>query len=94
VANKLCALSGRAEVRDYIDVHAVLADGRFTGDELLGWPPTMTPALTPGMFAEALRAVRRFPSSAFEVYKLTPDQVDALTARLLGWADEIESAAR
>jgi Nucleotidyl transferase AbiEii toxin, Type IV TA system len=94
VANKLCALFGRAEVRDYIDVHAVLADGRFTGDELLRMAADHDPGFDPGMFAEALRAVRRFPSSAFEVYKLTPDQVDALTARLLGWADEIESAAR
>jgi hypothetical protein len=42
----------------------------------------------------ALRAVRRFPASAFEPYKLTPDEVDALTARLLGWAEEIKSAAR
>lgn len=31
---------------------------------------------------------------AFEPYKLTTDQVDALCARLLAWAEEIESAAR
>jgi predicted nucleotidyltransferase component of viral defense system len=30
VANKVCALFGRAEVRDYIDVDAVLASGRYT----------------------------------------------------------------
>jgi hypothetical protein len=46
------------------------------------------------MFVEALRAVRRFPSSAFEPYKLTADQVDALHARLLAWAEEIEAAGR
>jgi len=35
VANKVCALFGRAEVRDYVDVDAVLASGRYSEDELL-----------------------------------------------------------
>lgn len=92
-ANKVCALFGRAEVRDYVDVHGVLADGRFSGDELLRMAAEHDPGFDRGMFAEARRAVRRFPASAFEPYKLTSDDVDALTARLLGWAEEIEPAA-
>jgi hypothetical protein len=94
VANKVCALFGRAEVRDYVDVHGVLADERFTGDELLRMAAEHDPGFSSTIFAEALRAVRRFPASAFEPYKLTSDDVEALTSRLLGWADEIESAAR
>jgi hypothetical protein len=35
VANKVCALFGRAEVRDYIDVDAILASGRYTEDDLV-----------------------------------------------------------
>jgi len=35
VANKVCALFGRAEVRDYVDVDAILASGRYTENELL-----------------------------------------------------------
>ena len=35
VANKVCALFGRAEVRDYDDVDAILASSRYTEDELL-----------------------------------------------------------
>jgi hypothetical protein len=93
-ANKMCALFGRAAVRDYIDVHGVLADGRFTGDELLQMAADHDPGFDAAMFAKALRAVRRLPASAFEPYKLTSDDVAALSARLLGWADEIESAAR
>lgn len=92
-ANKLCALFGRAEVRDYIDVHGVLQDGRFPGDELLRMAADHDPGFNPEMFAEALRAVRRFPSSAFEPYQLSADQVEALCARLLAWAEEIETAA-
>jgi hypothetical protein len=30
VANKMCALSGRAEARDFLDVDAVLQSGRYT----------------------------------------------------------------
>ena len=92
VANKLCALFGRAEVRDYVDVHGVLADGRFTGEELLRMAADHDPGFDTDMFAEALRAVRRLPASAFEPYKLTPDEVEALTGRLLGWAEEIDPA--
>ena len=41
VANKVCALFGRAEVRDYVDVDvdAIVASGRYTEDELLGLAP-------------------------------------------------------
>jgi hypothetical protein len=38
VANKICALFGRAEVRDYVDVHGVLQDGRYAHDALLRLP--------------------------------------------------------
>ena len=94
VANKLCALYGRAEVRDYVDVHGVLQDGRYAGDELLRLAVEHDPGFDSGLFVDALRAVRRFPLSAFEPYELGVGQVDALLARLLAWADEIEAAAR
>lgn len=46
VANKLCALYGRAEVRDYLDIHGVLRDGRYAQEDLLRWQPTTTPGST------------------------------------------------
>ena len=33
VANKVCALFGRAEIRDYVDVAAILASGRYSEDD-------------------------------------------------------------
>jgi hypothetical protein len=89
VANKMCALFGRAEVRDYIDVHGVLVDGRYTPETLLRLATEHDPGFDPTVFADALRAVTRFPPSAFEPYRLTSGQVNALTGRLLKWADEI-----
>jgi hypothetical protein len=46
-ANKLCALYGRAEVRDYIDVHGVLEDGRYAAVTCYGWPQTTILGSTP-----------------------------------------------
>ena len=83
-------LFGRAAVRDYIDVHGVLKDGRYTGPELLQMATEHDPGFDSAMFAEALRAVTRLPAAAFEPYKLTADEVDALSVRLLAWAEEIE----
>jgi hypothetical protein len=91
-ANKLCALVGRAAVRDYIDVYGVLKDGRYTGPELLQMAAEHDPGFDLAMFTEALRAVTRLPASAFEPYKLTADQVEALYVKLLAWAEEIEAS--
>jgi predicted nucleotidyltransferase component of viral defense system len=40
VANKVCALFGRAEVRDYVDVAAILASGRYSEQDLVRLPWT------------------------------------------------------
>lgn len=92
VANKVCALFGRAAVRDYIDVHGVLCSGRYTGAQLLRLAADHDPGFDATMFAEALRAVRRFPSSAFDPYRMKPADVEALVERLCGWADEISAS--
>lgn len=91
VANKLCALYGRAEVRDYIDVHGVVVDGRYSPIELLQMASDHDPGFDPALFAQALRAVRRFPASAFGPYELSADEIHALCSALLSWADEIEA---
>lgn len=35
VGNKFAALYGRGEARDFVDVDAIRADGRFTDEQLL-----------------------------------------------------------
>jgi hypothetical protein len=51
VANKVCALFGRAEVRDYVDVAAILASGR-------GTPKRSSSALPPSTITRRLPAGR------------------------------------
>jgi hypothetical protein len=93
VANKVCALFGRAEVRDYVDVDAILASGRYTEDELLDLAAHHDPGFDRAWFAEALAAIDRLPDSLFRPYGLTPDGVSALKKRMGGWAAKIRDAS-
>lgn len=68
VANKVCALFGRAEVRDYVDVDAIVASGRYTQEELLALAADHDPGFDRSWFAEALSAVDRLPDRLFQPY--------------------------
>ena len=92
VANKVCALFGRAEVRDYIDVHGALRSGRYSGERLLALAVEHDPGFDNMMFADALRAVRRLPASAFEPYEIGESDAASLCATLVAWADQISGA--
>jgi hypothetical protein len=86
VANKVCALFGRAEVRDYIDVDAILASGRYAEDQLLNLAAEHDPGFDLSWFAEALEAIDRLPDSSFRTYGLSEEDVFALKERMRSWA--------
>jgi hypothetical protein len=89
VANKVCALFGRAEVRDYVDVAAILASGRYSGEDLVRLAEEHDPGFDPSWFAEALSAVDRLPDTLFAPYGLAPQDVSALKAQMHAWAEKI-----
>jgi hypothetical protein len=89
VANKVCALFGRAEVRDYIDVDAILTSGRYTQQQLLDLAADHDPGFDRMLFAEALEAIDRLPASLFEPYRVDSSGVSAICQRMHGWASEI-----
>ncbi|MGH3248358.1 MAG: nucleotidyl transferase AbiEii/AbiGii toxin family protein [Trebonia sp.] len=91
VANKVCALFGRAEVRDYVDVDAILASGRYTEDGLLDLALSHDPGFDRSWFVEALKAIDRLPESLFRPYGLTASEVSALKKRMNDWATRIGS---
>lgn len=91
VANKMCALFGRAEVRDFVDAAAILASGRYTEDELLSLAADHDPGFDRSWFAEALAAIDRLPDSLFRPYGLDPSDVAAIRERMSGWASRIRS---
>jgi hypothetical protein len=92
VANKVCALFGRAEVRDYVDVDAILASGRYTETELLSLAADHDPGFDPLWFAEALTAIDRLPDILFRPYDVGPEKVSALRERMRAWAHRIREA--
>lgn len=92
VANKVCALFGRAEVRDYVDVDAIVTSGRYTEDELVDLAAGHDPGFDRSWFAEALAAIDRLPDSLFQPYGLEPKEVAALRLRMTGWATRIRTA--
>lgn len=89
VANKIGALYSRGEVRDYIDIDAVLRSGRYTSESLLTLAADHDPGFNRDFFVQALAAVNRLPGSAFEPYHLTPPEAAALQDRLTSWAEAI-----
>jgi hypothetical protein len=91
VANKVNVLYSRAQARDYIDVHAALTSGRYTGPDLLRLAAEHDPGFDPSLFAAALQAIRRLPEAEFTAYGLTRDQVKGLVESLTTWADQIAS---
>lgn len=89
VANKVTALFGRAAPRDYLDVNAALASGRYSGEWLLQLASEHDAGFEPHYFAQALRAVDRWPDREYEAYGVDSGQVEDLRRRLRAWAAEI-----
>lgn len=92
VANKVCALFGRAEVRDYVDVDAILASGRYTENELLDLAADHDPGFNQSWFAEALAAIDRLPNNLFQPYGMSSKATAALRERMHAWARRISAA--
>lgn len=83
IAWKVAALANRAEVRDFIDVAAFLAD-RSPGALV-----RLAKIVDPGLFDEDVAAAGRrldeTPDRAFVAYGLDSGQVLSLRARFVGW---------
>lgn len=92
VANKLCALFGRAAVRDYVDVDGIISSGRYDSNRLVALAEDHDPGFDAAMFADALRAVQRIGDRPFAQYGMSPGQAQALRDRLVAAADSFDPA--
>jgi len=92
VANKICALFGRAEVRDYIDVDAIVTSRRYAEDQLLELAADHDPGFDRLLFAEALAEIDRLPDSLFQPYGMGSQDTSALRERMHAWARRIKTA--
>jgi hypothetical protein len=83
VGSKVCALAGRAELRDFVDTAAALA--RYTVAELIGLARRLDPGLTDEDFADAGRRLDRLGDAAFARYGLGKQYVTRLRKRMAAW---------
>jgi hypothetical protein len=83
VGSKVCALAGRAEVRDFVDTAAALE--RYTVDQLISFARRLDPGLTDEDFADAGQRLDRLGDRVFARYGLTARDVGRLRERLASW---------
>ena len=91
VAGKMSALWSRGEVRDFIDIDAVIQSGRFTREEVLviGDSQEALP-MDRIMLADRFRMVASEPEWRFERYEVTPEMRQGIIQRFMDWADQID----
>jgi hypothetical protein len=89
VANKVCALFGRALPRDFLDVDAALASGRYSREQLLELAAASDGGFDQLLFAEALGALTQITDAAFAEYLVSQDTVAKMRVRFADWRQQL-----
>ncbi|MEV6299468.1 nucleotidyl transferase AbiEii/AbiGii toxin family protein [Actinoplanes sp. NPDC051861] len=92
VANKMCALFGRAEARDFLDVDAAIQSGRYTREKLLELAEAADGGFDRARFAEAIGSLRRITDADFDFYGVTLEELTAVRARFEDWRTDLQNA--
>ncbi|WP_220449404.1 hypothetical protein [Nonomuraea longispora] len=90
VGNKVAALYGRAEVRDFVDVFAVLGSGRYNTTQLMTLARAADPGFDVEMFRVALSALARIPDQALGLHGLSPQEVVNLRRCFHDWETSLD----
>ncbi|SHN46906.1 hypothetical protein [Cryptosporangium aurantiacum] len=85
---KVLALWGRAEVRDYIDVVALL--DRFTKEQLLRLAAEKDAGFTRATFRDALGAVRRFDPEDWTATGVDAGAIHHTQQTVAQWIEELD----
>jgi Nucleotidyl transferase AbiEii toxin, Type IV TA system len=92
VANKVCALFGRALPRDFLDVDAAIMSGRYTREQLLELAAEADRGFDRLLFADALGALTQITDTAFAEYQADPNMVADMRHRFAQWRRELLTA--
>jgi hypothetical protein len=92
VANKACALFGRALPRDFLDVDAVVMSGRYTREQLLELAAEADHGFDRLVFADALGALTQITDAAFAEYRTDPGMITDMRHRFAQWRRELLAA--
>lgn len=89
VANKMCALFGRALPRDFLDIDAALSSGRYTESRLLELAVNADSGFDRHLFAGAIGSLRGLTDMAFAEYGTAPERIAAMRERFAAWAERL-----
>ncbi len=89
VANKVCALFGRALPRDFLDVHAAITSGRYTREQLLSLAAQSDRGFDPLVFADALGALTQITDAAFTEYGTDPGAIADMRHYFAQWRQQL-----
>jgi hypothetical protein len=90
--NKVCALAGRVEPRDYVDTAALL--GRWSPAKLIGFARRLDSGLKDREYAAAAQRLDRMPDEKFTPFGLTGQAVAALRERFAVWPRDARAVGR
>jgi hypothetical protein len=90
--NKVCALAGRVEPRDYVDTAALL--GRWSPAKLIGFARRLDPGLKDREYAAAAQRLDLMPDEKFTPFGLTGQAVAALRERFAAWPRDARAVSR
>lgn len=91
IGNKVSALYTRGEARDYLDIDAIRASGRFSDDQLLTAAAERDAGFDVGMFAQQLAAAARLQVAQVARYGVTADQLEAVKTRCAQWSTDLHN---
>jgi Nucleotidyl transferase AbiEii toxin, Type IV TA system len=89
VANKMTALFGRAEARDFLDIDAAIVSGRYSRERLIELAANADAGFDQAMFAEALGSLTQKTDTDFDEYRVDADDLQAMRARFADWRDQL-----
>jgi hypothetical protein len=84
-AGKMSALYTRAEPRDFLDVNAVVASGRYTPDAMCDLAEAADAGFDRAVLAQVFAMLERYPDRRFAAYGATPEQIMAMRYRFTDW---------
>jgi hypothetical protein len=91
VSNKMAALYGRALPRDFLDIDAVLASGRYSVEQLLRLAEAADPGFDRAMFARVLGALDQISDAALTPYGVDAAAIKAMRERFVQWQAELRA---
>lgn len=91
MAGKMDALYNRAAARDFLDIDAAIARGRYTPDELCTLAADADAGFDQQLFAQMLGSIARFDDQDFIDYGLEPGDVAAMRDRIRVWQAQLQA---